>query len=469
VRSQVALAAITIGLLALILNAGLLSLFLRQYTIDSEGTQIARQAAALSTCCGRGTALLLSLPGALDRAIDLALAGTPDRAALVVDVTGRLRYASAMPPSVRRTLLPRLTHDLTANSATTDHGPGYTRIAGQIVADARVASHGTVYGALLLAEAESVAAVQWKRTLILVVLSGVAAVALATLGSVVVAGAVARPIQALTATARGIARGDLTRRAAPAGPRETRELARSFNAMVDDVVHQQQVERDLLANVSHELAAPLGLIRGYAEALADGVIGGEAQRRDALQAIGTEAARLSRLSGDLLDLALLETGQVRVHHEMVPIGALLAGLRDRFGPEAERAGVVLALDVAPNLPPVETDGLRLEGVVVNLLTNALRHTPAGGTITLRADAIGAEVRVAVIDTGGGIAPQDLPRIWERFYRGDKGRDRRANTPGVGLGLAIVRSTVALLSGRIEVKSAAGAGTTFTVWLPRGPV
>ncbi len=342
-------------------------------------------------------------------------------------------------------------------------------LADQVVADAPIRSSTTVYGALLLDEDQGVAATQWRNTLFLVLLSGVAAIVLATLGGVAVAGAIARPIRALTATARGIAGGDLARRALPAGPREIHELAQSFNMMVDDVVHQRQVERDLLANVSHELAAPLGLIRGYAEALGDDVIVDDVGRHNAILAIAGEAARLSRLSGDLLDLALLETGQVSVQREMVPLGALLTGLQERFMPEAERIGVTLALNLPANPPSIQTDGLRLEGVVVNLLTNALRHTPPGGTVSLYAQAVGTEVALVVADTGVGIAPDDLPRIWERFYRGDKGRDRRARAAGVGLGLAIVRSTVTLLNGHIAVESTVGVGTTFTITLPGEPL
>ncbi|MCA1599439.1 MAG: two-component sensor histidine kinase, partial [Chloroflexi bacterium] len=184
----------------------------------------------------------------------------------------------------------------------------------------------------------------------------------------------------------------------------------------------------------------------------------------ALQAIGAEARRLGRLTGDLLDLALLETGQVRVRPERVPLGELLAGVGARFGPAAAQAGVALTLDIV-GAPTIVTDGLRLEQALVNLVANALRHTPAGGAITLSAHSAGVEARLSVADTGAGIPADELPRIWERFYRVDKGRDRSSGGAGVGLGLAICQSAITLLHGRIAVESEVGAGTTFTIHLP----
>jgi len=213
------------------------------------------------------------------------------------------------------------------------------------------------------------------------------------------------------------------------------------------------------------LGAPLGLIQGYAEGLADGVITGNEQRTAALHAITDESERLKRLTGDLLDLALLETEEVDIHREDVPIGEMLTNLVARFTPAAQQQDVRLVLDVPSVLPAVCTDGLRLEQVLVNLLNNALRHTPQRGAITLSARPAAAGVNLAVADTGAGIPAEDLSRIWERFYQVDKGRDRRRRDGGLGLGLAICRSTMSLLGGRIDVESVVGAGTTFRIWLP----
>jgi signal transduction histidine kinase len=458
---------IAVGVVALLLDAALLGTLVRTDVVDRESTLLANQATDLANCCGHGSeVVLLVQPYLLPQAIPAALAGTPQRHAVVVDAAGTVLYASPMPASLEEVLLARARRDLLGPG----RPPRWTHIDGQLIAEARAV--GSVddgprrtVGMILLAENGKVASGQWERLLVLVFLAGALALALIVLGAAVAARAVARPMRAITVAARGIAAGDYSRRATPSGSSETQELAGAFNTMIDEVLHQRQVERDLLANVSHELAAPLGLIRGYAEALADNMYEDEAQRLAALRAIGAETAQLARLSGDLLDLALLETGQVAVHLEPVPVGDLLAGLRDRFGPLACQSGVTLSLDVPPALPVTQTDGLRLEQALVNVLTNALRHTPAGGSVTLSGRVAGDHLRVAVADTGPGIPPADLARIWERFYQVDKGRDRRTGEAGVGLGLAIARSTMALLGGGIDADSAPGAGTTFTLWLP----
>ena len=149
--------------------------------------------------------------------------------------------------------------------------------------------------------------------------------------------------------------------------------------------------------------------------------------------------------------------QRKRHHQKRP--------RTRFGPAAAQAGVTLTLDT-DSAPTIMTDGLRLEQALVNLVANALRYTPAGGAITLSALSAGdGEARLSVADTGAGIPADELPRIWERFYRVDKGRDRSSGGAGVGLGLAICQSAITLLHGRIAVESEVGAGTTFTIHLP----
>jgi signal transduction histidine kinase len=316
-----------------------------------------------------------------------------------------------------------------------------------------------------LAEDLQVAARAWRRIVKLVVIAGFVATAIAVLAGVVAGRAITRPIRTVTRTAHAIAAGDYDRRVTPEGPAEINELSLAFNGMVEEVLSQRRVERDLLANISHELASPLGLIRGYAEALAEGVIEGGPQQLAALRSIRAETGRLERLTADLLDLALLETGQVSMQVEEVPVGELLAGLQERFTPLAQQAGVTVSVDVPAGLPPLHADGLRLEQVLVNLLNNALRHTPARGTIAMAARRNDRGLYVTVSDTGSGIPAEELPRIWERFYRVDQGRDRRDHEAGVGLGLAICRSTIALMHGTIIAESAPGTGTTFTLWLP----
>jgi two-component system sensor histidine kinase BaeS len=324
-----------------------------------------------------------------------------------------------------------------------------------------------VRGGLLLAEDRLVATSAWRRLLGLVTIAGLVVTAVAAIAGLVAGETMTRTIRAVTRAARAIAAGDFRRRVSPKGPAEMNEMSVAFNRMVEEVVRQRRTERDLLANISHELASPLGLIRGYAEALADNVIETGPERKAALHAIQRETARLGRLTADLLDLALLETGQVSLHVEEVPVDELLKGLQERLAPLMQVGGVALSVETPRNLPPLLTDGLRLEQVLVNLLNNAARYTPPGGTIVMAAAQDGDGLRITVADSGTGIAPEELPRIWERFYRVEKGRDRQGHEAAVGLGLAICRSIMTLLQGTIEVQSTPGVGTTFAIWIPLG--
>jgi signal transduction histidine kinase len=481
-RGQLALAIAGVGGLAIVLNLLLLGLVLQHYFADQESAAITAQAHALATCCRSPAVPVVVLEHAtLARVIDEVLVGTPQRRALVAGPQGRPIFASSFPPAVKRALLARLRQAIAAAAV---HGPGPVQqftldgwlVAEQtlrvrrlpnpmITAGADTRGMPTVTGGLLLAENTSVISDRLRQVVILLALTGAAAVAFAAVGGLAAAAAIARPLRALTGAARAVAAGRLHEQVRPDGPAEVKELAQAFNEMAGEVLRRQRIERDLVANVSHELAGPLQVIRGYAEALADRVVVQPEQRAAALQAIAGEATRLTRICADLLDLTLLETGQVTISPENVPVQELLAGLVERFNPAARQAGVTLTSEAPADLPPVCTDGLRLEALLVNLITNALRHTPPRGQITLAANLEEATVAITVADTGGGIAPEDLPHIWERFYRGDKGRGRRAGGAGVGLGLAIARSSVTLLNGTIEAASQAGHGARFTVRLP----
>jgi signal transduction histidine kinase len=473
-RFQLAATIAAAGLLVIVLNAILLGIFLDEYVIDRQGTVLGQQAAALAHC-SPGSPILRALTrgGTITRLSDTAVLPNSGRRVIVVDAAGKVRYASRMPATLRAILLAHLRADL-AHGAYTGGTPAWHKVSGQIVVDLPIAcsagqrqsagsrAHGP---ALLLAEDQSVAARAWRRVLNLLEIVGAGATAVAVLVGAIVGPTITRPIAAVTRTARAIAAGDYDRRVRSRGPAEIDELANAFNGMVEEVMTQRRVERDLLANISHDLASPLGLIRGYAEALADGVIPDGPQRLAALHAIQAESGRLERLTADLLDLALLDTGQVSMRLEAIPAGELLRGLHQRFVPRAQGDGIMLTVEAAPDLPPVRADGLRLEQVLVNLVNNALAHTPAGGTVRLAAAADGQEIEISVADTGSGISPEDLPRIWERFYRADKGRDRREGEAGVGLGLAISRSIVTRMGGTITVESAPNQGTTFRIRLP----
>jgi signal transduction histidine kinase len=476
-RFQLAATIALIGLFLIALNAALLGVFLNRYVVDRDGTALGQQAAALSRCSSGGVLVeLFTGQRAADSMLQAVLGSTRDHHAIVVGSSGFVRYATPMPPKLRSVLVARLRRDLALQQLTLTGAPPWHELSNEIlvdtafacgVASSQASSTASIdlRGALLLAEDRQVAASAWRRLVGFVIIAGLGATAVAAITGLVAGEAMTRSIRAVTRAARAIAAGDLRRRVSPKGPAEINEMSVAFNRMVEEVVRQRRIERDLLANISHELASPLGLIRGYAEALADDVIETEPERRAALHAIQVETARLERLTADLLDLTLLETGQVSLQLEEVPVDELLKGLQERFAPMMQRAGVTVCVQTPTDLPPLLTDGQRLEQVLVNLLNNALRYTPPGGTIVMTAARDGDGVSITVADSGTGIPPEELPRIWERFYRVEKGRDRRGHEARVGLGLAICRSTITLLQGTIDVHSTPGVGTTFTIWLP----
>jgi signal transduction histidine kinase len=275
---------------------------------------------------------------------------------------------------------------------------------------------------------------------------------------------VARPLNRMSRAARRIAGGDYQQRVPVNGPREVRTLAASFNDMAGRVALSQQAQRDFLANVSHDLRTPLTSIQGFSQAIAEGVTSDPEAAQRAAQVIHDEAARMHRMVESLLDLARIEAGQLDFQAHAVALSDLLQGIGDSLSVRAREKGLLLELDVPPGLPRIAGDGDRLAQVFTNLLDNAIKHTPAGGQITLQAETTSNGVTVTVQDTGVGVPPDDLPRIFERFYQVDKSRqsDRRS---GMGLGLAITKQIVEAHGGVIQVTSAPGQGTTFTVWLP----
>ncbi|PSR22311.1 MAG: phosphate regulon sensor histidine kinase PhoR [Sulfobacillus acidophilus] len=235
-----------------------------------------------------------------------------------------------------------------------------------------------------------------------------------------------------------------------------------------DVSLQSQLDRmrqDFVANVSHELQTPLTIIRGFTETLMEEDIDQESRTRFT-RLIHEEANRMSRLVDDLLTLSRMEHHSLPFAVEGVDLLVLVESLVSRLAPRVQEAGLTMVCQMPAGLPLVLGDADRLQEVFLNLIQNAIQYTPAGGTITVSAqtDDSGQWVGVSVEDTGIGIPSQDVPRIFERFYRVDKARSRASG--GTGLGLAIVKHIIELHRGRIEVNSEVGQGTRFTVWLSR---
>ncbi len=253
---------------------------------------------------------------------------------------------------------------------------------------------------------------------------------------------------------------DLSLRVPVEGDDEVAALARSFNRMADRLEREEKARRQLLADVAHELRHPLAVLKGRLDMMQDGV---EPLNPEQVLHLQDAVIALTRLVDDVRDLSLAEVDRLSLNMAPVDLGHLATDVLDSMSPAAMDRGITLALDTKPGLPTLTGDEGRLRQVLVNLLSNALHYTPGGGRITVRVWAEGARVRMAVADTGPGISPDDLPHVFDRFYRTDKARNR--STGGTGLGLAIVRSLIALHGGTVEVRSVFGQGTCFTVTLP----
>ncbi len=252
----------------------------------------------------------------------------------------------------------------------------------------------------------------------------------------------------------------------PEGPVEVQSLARVFNEMVDKVQATQQSQKDFVANVSHELKTPLTSIQGFAQAILDGTARTPEQLRQAGEVIYEEASRMHRLVVDLLDLARLDAGTAELQRSPVALDALLEDVVRTLTPQANHGQVQLSL-VVGDLPTIIGDEDRLAQVFTNLVDNAIQHSPSGGEVRILAVRKAGNVEVRVEDSGAGIPPEDLPRIFERFYQVDKSRPG-GGVRGTGLGLAIAKEIVESHGGAISVQSQPGQGSVFVVNLPVAP-
>jgi two-component system OmpR family sensor kinase/two-component system sensor histidine kinase BaeS len=281
---------------------------------------------------------------------------------------------------------------------------------------------------------------------------------------------ISRPLANLTAATQAVAAGDLGVRVPIRYQGEVRELAIAFNAMTEELARADELRRNMTADVAHELRTPLSVIRGKLEGVLDGVYPSTPEH---LSPILEEIKLLTRLVEDLRLLSLAEAGQLDLEKRAMDMDALLRDAQVNFGPQAADRGVTLSLDLPTDLPKVMADQRRIAQVLGNLVTNALRHTPSGGCVTLSAtlapslvgEGRGGMLRVTVADTGAGIPTDDLPYIFERFWRGERSRSRVGG--GAGLGLAIARQLVEMHEGTIGVESTPGAGAKFWFTLPTG--
>ncbi len=287
-----------------------------------------------------------------------------------------------------------------------------------------------------------------RQTYRAMALAAVAAIAIALVVGTLLARSLTRPLRDLKQAAQKMTSGDLQQQVAVHSRDEIGELGQAFNQMSSQLAHSNEMRRQMTADIAHDLRTPLTVIAGYVESMRDGVLAPTPQR---LETIYAEIERLQRMVEDLRTLTRAEAGEQAAA---------------AFQHQAEQHGVQLRAQSANNLPALWADETRIMQVLGNLITNALRYTPEGGQVTLSAARDGNWMALQVSDTGSGIAAEDLPKVFDRFYRGDSARSEQGGESG--LGLAIARAYVQAHGGEINAVSLPGQGSTFTIRLPLKP-
>jgi signal transduction histidine kinase len=290
------------------------------------------------------------------------------------------------------------------------------------------------------------------------------ALAVSFLAAYVLGRSVARPVQRLAAATEAMAQGDYKQRVPVEGQDEFSALSGGFNRMAEEVDRAHRMQRDFVANVSHELKTPLTSIQGFSQAMLDGAVKTQSDYRQAALIINQEAQRMNRLVGEILGLAKLQNGLQSLEMRPVELGPVLSQLILSMQPQAATAGVNLAARYEYSGDVVMADDDRLKQVFANLIENAVKYTPVGGTVTVVLSRVGGSVLVQVRDTGRGMPEHELSRVTERFYQVDKAR-AAGESRSLGLGLAIAREIVAAHHGEMRIESAPGEGTTVSVTLP----
>ncbi|MBS1964837.1 MAG: HAMP domain-containing protein [Chloroflexi bacterium SZAS-1] len=291
--------------------------------------------------------------------------------------------------------------------------------------------------------------------------AGIAAL-LALLLGVLLARTLTRSLRELTLATEAMARGNLNQRVVVRSRDEIGELAQSFNQMSADLARSSQLRKQMTADLAHDLRTPLSILRGYTEGLQDGRLQGAPRLYTIMHG---EVEHLQRLVDDLRVLSLADAGELPINRRAVDPAALLERTGLAYIVKAEEQGLELRVEAAEDLPSVEVDTDRITQVLNNLVSNAMRYT-SQGAIVLAAHADAQRVYLEVRDTGSGIAAEDLPFIFDRFYRADKARQRSTADTSSGLGLAITKAIVEAHGGTIAATSTEGGGTTFTIALPR---
>jgi signal transduction histidine kinase len=339
--------------------------------------------------------------------------------------------------------------------------PAGTKLSAELLAQGEpVTVEGAVVGTILTAPRPPNLSAEESQYLerlnIALLLAGLGAFLVALGMGVWLARTLTHPLKALTQAAQRMAEGDLEQQVDQKSRDEIGELAAAFNTMSHAVAQANRARQKLAADVAHELRTPLTVISGYIESLRDGVLAPSPKR---LSVIYDEIEHLQHLVDDLRVLSEADAGDLKVNRQAVAPADFLRQLCATFEQQALQKSITLELDIPASIPPVRIDETRMAQVIANLISNALRYTPPQGRIVLGAREEADEVVLTVRDTGAGISEEDLPHIFDRFYRADDS--------GVsGLGLAIARALVAAHGGTLEVESAKGEGTLMRIRLPR---
>lgn len=450
IGARLALAFVAVALAAIAVLALLTVAGTRRQVSDLVSRQQHDRAVAVAAAAGQAYDNAHGWTGADFTAAD-TLAAVADADLQIQDQAGTPVATSTAHAQMMRELMSRM-HGATATGPPALGNP----------VRAPVLSNGQVVGTVSLRFPTSglpAPEARVRDALAQVVVVGATLAALVALAAaVIVSRRITRPLVRLTGAVQAIEGGA---RHVPAGlsdaPGELGELAAAVDRMADTLAHEDQLRRDLVADVAHELRTPLTILQASCEALLDGI---ETPTPERLVSLHDEVLRLSRVVEDLETLSAAEAAGLRLERDHIDLAVLAADAVESLRSRATEAGLTLKL----NLTPVEIDAdrTRIHQVVVNLLTNAVKFTPTGGTVHVRVAADGTLARLEVTDSGPGIPADELPRVFDRFWRGHTA----TGTSGSGIGLAVVAELIHAHHGRVEAHSDPGHGSTFTVLLPR---
>ncbi len=313
-------------------------------------------------------------------------------------------------------------------------------------------------------EQETLAQRTFVRSLIWIVGGGSLLAVTGALGvAIIVARRLVYPLRSLTNAAHRISSGARHEPLDLPAETELAELAHAFNGMASELARQEDLRRQMVADIAHELRTPLSVMQLQVESIEDGIV---PPSTEAVTALGSQISLLTRLVEDLRLISLADAGQLALNLQPLGASQALSNAAAAAEPRARQGGVDLRLEPAPPLPTLYADPQRLAQILGNLIENAIRYTPAGGSVTLRVAHDSPMITFTISDTGPGIPAAEQPHIFDRFYRTDRARARE--TGGSGLGLAIVQRLVAAQGGRVSLESHPGQGATFIVQLPVAP-